>query len=158
MDGAFVNLMRGSRLKLYLGIDPDLNKGQFAQDYTSISFGVEVVSVNNSSVPQKPAASLKETPSRATAKASSKAVKLVEEPTPSAEAEFVLRVKCGHLAPRKYRVAVDCSPALVYSTSGLHFPRNLEPGDDGELLIRAKAPADTNFTALGQCVRLSQYT
>jgi hypothetical protein len=151
MDGAFVNLMRGSRLKLYLGIDPDANKGQFAQDYTSISFGVEVVSINNSSsVPQKPTTK--------TAKAPSKAVKLVEEPTPSEEAEFVLRVKCGHLAPRKYRVAVDCSPALVYSTSGLHFPRNLEPGDDGELLIRARAPADTNFTALGQCVRLSQYT
>lgn len=145
MDGVFTNLVRGSRLRLYMGIDQEVTPGRFSQDYTSISFGVEVV---GGDAPKKP--------TKKAIVAKGKAA--VEEPVVQEEtAEFLLRVKCGHLTPRKYRIAVDCSPALVYTTLSLHYPRSLEPGDDGELLIRARAPANTDFSVLGQCVRLSQY-
>lgn len=43
MDGAFINLVRGSRLQLYMGIDLAATPGQYGPDYTYISFPVEIV-------------------------------------------------------------------------------------------------------------------
>lgn len=130
MDSAFLNLIRGNRLKLYAGINTDLYPEiVYAKDYTYAEF--------------KAARILKDT-------------KDGVQTTTKAKAgdEIDLIVNCGIVKPVKYKLSVEVTPELINCFKYLNYQRLMEEGDSGEIVISGKLRDGIDLDTLGGVARI----
>lgn len=131
MDSAFLNLLRGNRLKLYAGINMDLYPEViYSKDYTYVEFKAARILTT-------------------TAEGKTKEVKKAK-----AGDDVGVVINCGVVKPHKYKVLVEPTPELINCFTYMGYQRLIEEGDVGEIVLSGKLQQDMDISTLGGACRV----
>lgn len=131
-DSAYINLIRGTRLKLYAGIDTDkYTEIKYSKDYTYAEFKVESLYVVDADGKAKSAKQAK------------------------AGDQVRMTIACGTVTPeRNYKVLTEATPEMYDLFRAVHLQRIRENGDVGPVTLSGTLDRDITLASLGGAVRL----
>lgn len=130
MESAFMNWIRGTRLKSFAGIDSENVETKHSKDYTYVEFKASKLLIEDR---------------EGTLKEATKAKR---------GQEIHLVLACGAIRPVRYKILVEPTPELINLFSYLNYQRLVEEGDNGEVTISGKLRQDLDMESLGFIARL----